>query len=309
MPCADQSCVQDAALSRPVLNEARRVGEAVDAHINAWLDRREAPDPLRDAVRYAVMNGGKRLRPTLCVLCAEAVGGTEAGERAIPAAAALELVHAFSLVHDDLPAMDDDDMRRGGPTLHVRSGEALAILAGDAMLAMAFELILAGPHDERAERATAASELAAATTDMVSGQVYDTLGGFPDGLSDEDRVRLTHRNKTGALLRAACRVGAIVAAAGAEQLDAVTRYGEAVGLMYQIVDDLIDLSQTAEHVGKATGKDADAGKLTYPGAMGIEASRRAIGELKGAAIEALARLGANRGVLADVCEYLSERTK
>lgn len=231
------------------------------------------PDNLAEAIRYSSLSGGKRLRPALTLLCCEAVGGQT--NNALAPAAALELIHTFSLVHDDLPAMDDDDMRRGRPTLHKHAGEAMAILAGDAMMSLAFELV-AEAEQSRTIPGQLTAELARATTCMIVGQVYDTLGGLPDDLKDEQTIRLIHSNKTGALIRAACRMGALCGGAETSQLDALSRYGDAIGFMFQIVDDLLDITQTPEHAGKATGKDASAGKLTYPGLFGLERARQTI---------------------------------
>ena len=230
--------------------------ERVERLLSDSIDWSRLPQHLAEAAQYGVLGGGKRLRPILVLTSCEAVAGLE--EDAAPAAAALELVHCFSLVHDDLPALDDDDLRRGRPTLHIHAGEPLAILAGDLMLAMAFGVIAKGscsPHI----RAALVEELATGTSDMVAGQVYDTLGGLPKDISPLEQVKLVHRNKTGALIRAACRMGGLCGNASAEAMTALTTYGEAMGLMFQIVDDLLDITQSAEHVGKATGKDAARG--------------------------------------------------
>ncbi len=280
--------------------------EQTDRFIRSRIDSAGLPENLANALRYSVLSSGKRLRPALTLLCCQAVGGDTA--RALGPAAAMELIHTFSLVHDDLPAMDDDMLRRGQPTLHVQAGEAMAILAGDAMMALAFELIA------EAEQAGVAPgqltmELAHATTCMIAGQVYDTLGGLPDNLDDEQKIQLIHTNKTGALLRAACRMGALCGHADPAQLEALSKYGEAIGLMFQIVDDLVDLTQTAEHAGKATGKDASAGKLTYPGLLGIERSGEAIRTLHASARNALTQLGEPAGDLAQLCDYLAVRTR
>ena len=244
--------------------------------------------------------------PALLLLCCRAVGGRI--ERALPAAMAIELVHAFSLVHDDLPAMDDDDLRRGMPTAHVKFGEAMAILSGDAMMSLAFQIIT-GPETAPSAAAALAQELAAGTTAMIAGQVYDTLGGFDPATGERERLVLIHQKKTGALFRAACRMGAICGGAGPAELAALTAYGEAIGLMFQIVDDLIDVEQSPEHTGKETGKDLDAGKLTYPGVLGVEQSRTEIERLRRSAMDALMPLGPRADHLRDLCEYMAIRTK
>jgi geranylgeranyl diphosphate synthase type II len=250
-----------------------------------------------------LLGGGKRLRPVLAWQSCVAAGG--AGEDSLPAGAAVELVHAFSLVHDDLPSMDDDDLRRGKPTLHIHAGEAMAILAGDAMLAMAFGLLR-----ERASPALAAAlvrELADATMRMISGQVYDTLGGFPVGPSEAQRLELVHVNKTGALIRAGCRMGVLCGGGAATALDAATRYAESLGLMFQIVDDLLDVEGTPEQTGKRTRKDRDAGKLTYPGLLGVEGSRHEIQRLLGEAVAAVEPLGPRAEALRELARMMAER--
>lgn len=293
----------------------------VDAHLAAFVERHVSTDPLRQAVRYALLGGGKRLRPLLAWHCGVAASGVpHAGPATLPAGAAVELVHAFSLVHDDLPAMDDDDMRRGRPTLHVHAGETIAILAGDAMLALAFAA-LAQPAEKNAQQYTPrircllADELTRGTSGMIAGQVLDTVGGFDPDEPEADRVERIHELKTGALLGAACRMGAIAAMGGADdgeqprRLDAVTRYADAIGLMFQIVDDLIDIEQSPEHTGKRTGKDAHAGKITYPAVHGVAASRRKIASLLDEALAALDPLGPSAAVLKDLAVFLAQRTK
>jgi len=283
------------------------VAAEVEAHIEQRLSRMDLPGNLLEAIRYALLGGGKRLRPVLTVLACEAVGGRR--EQALAPASALELIHAFSLVHDDLPAMDDDDLRRGRPTLHIHAGEAMAILAGDAMMSLAFQFVTEAGLDE-ARTAAITSELASGTTHMIAGQVYDTLGGFPGDLDARERLELIHRSKTGALIRAGCRVGGICGEADDESMTALTRYGEAVGLMFQIVDDVLDVTQSTDHLGKATGKDRTAGKLTFPGLIGIDGSQQEIDRLEREALDALSALpAAHAAPLAEMCRYMAVRTK
>ncbi len=277
---------------------------AVDGFIGTVLRAAPLPLALRAAVEYAVLGPGKRLRPVLCTHACVALGGEAAG--ALPASAALELIHAFSLVHDDLPGMDNDDYRRGRPTLHRATSEAMAILAGDAMHTLAFRVL--GQHGG-ALGAALESELAEATVAMIAGQAYDTLGGFPDGLSPLERVQLVHANKTGSLIRCACRMGAISAGADEAGLRMLTEVGESLGLMFQIVDDIIDVTQSAEHAGKKTGKDAEAGKLTYPGVLGLEGSQREVVQLRDRAIAALGPLGPGAEAMRMLCIHLATRTK
>lgn len=277
---------------------------AVDAALSEYLDGLGLAGVLDSAVRYSLLGGGKRTRPVLAWLSAEAVGGV--GEASLPAGAAIELVHAFSLVHDDLPAMDDDDLRRGRPTLHRHAGEAMAILAGDAMLAMAFGATERIGDD--ALRARVHAELIAGTVGMINGQVYDTAGAFDGELSDEEKLRLIHRNKTGALIRAACRVGGMLGGADRKALESVTRFGELVGLQFQVMDDLLDVTATADEMGKQTGKDEGAGKLTYPGVFGEERTRAIARELHSEARGALEPLGESAAGLRALANRLASRS-
>ncbi len=281
--------------------------------IESYLRERQAslglPPVLEAAVGHGLLTGGKRLRPILTLLCAEAAGGEM--EPALPAAAAVEMIHAFSLIHDDLPALDDDDLRRGQPTVHVAHGEATAILAGDTLMSAAFQTL--GETGDAATSGRLVAELASGTTAMIVGQVHDTLGGLPEWMSDDERVRSIHENKTGALIRAACRMGVLSVRPGAGEddaaLSAVTRYAAAIGLMFQIVDDLLDVEQSAEHVGKRTSKDEEAGKLTFPGVHGPAAARAEIVRLLEEARESATSLGSGSAPLVALAEYLATRTR
>ncbi len=258
---------------------------------------------LREAVGYALLGGGKRLRPLLALRCCEASGASF--KPALEAAAAVEMVHAFSLVHDDLPALDNDQMRRGKPTVHVAFGEAMAILSGDALLALAMHAACSSPHHP----ARVAHEVTNATSAMITGQVYDTLGGFPDSMAPRERLHLVHNHKTGALIRCACRIGAICGDARAENFAAIDHWGNLIGLMFQAVDDLLDVTQSADHVGKAVGKDEHAGKLTYPSVYGIEATRHEVSRLRKEALATLESLGEKAEHLLAITEYLASRTR
>jgi len=278
----------------------------VEAYLAEWLGARPLPENLRAAIEYAVLGGGKRIRPLLVRLSCEAAGGR--AEEAMAAAAAMELVHTFSLVHDDLPAMDDDDLRRGRPTLHRHTNEAMAILAGDAMLGLAFE-VLASRAPSRELAGALCAELAVATDDMIAGQVYDTLPAFPESLPPMARLQTIHRHKTGALIRCACRLGALSAGARDGELDGITRYAEAIGLMFQVVDDVLDVTQTSEHLGKTAHKDAQQGKLTYPALLGIDASRDEVERLHKEACDALEPLGPAAEPLRALSLWLARRTR
>jgi len=263
------------------------------------------------------VGGGKAMRPVLALVSGQAGGG--AGGSSLPGGASVELVHAFSLVHDDLPAMDDDDLRRGRPTLHKHVGVGMAILAGDAMLALAFGVL--GEVGDAGLRGRLHAELVAGTVGMINGQVYDTIGCFEcagggegngNPASDEQKLRLIHENKTGALIRASCRMGAILGlgsdAAGEEALASITRFGEIVGLQFQALDDLLDVTASVDQMGKQTSKDAGAGKLTYPGVFGVERTRQIAGELHAEAVETLGPLGPAASGLRLIADYLAGRS-
>ncbi len=289
-----------ASLHEPVA----RVEELLESIVGGL----DLPRSLRDTMAYGLLGGGKRLRPLLALHCSRAVGGSV--DAAAPAGAAVEMIHAFSLMHDDLPALDDDDLRRGRPTVHKQFGEAMAILAGDGLMSAAFQ-VLAERYEDPSVAGRLALELSRGTTAMIGGQVLDTLGGFDEGQSDEQKLRAVHDNKTGALIRASCRMGAIAGTRGAvadEVLERVTTFGNAVGLMFQVVDDLLDVEQTTEHLGKRTSKDEDAGKLTYPGVLGPERSRAFVSELESAAVEA-ARALPEGHALVEIATYLARRTR
>lgn len=263
-----------------------------------------APPTLADAIQYSALAPGKRLRPFLLVRCCEICGGT--AESALPAAAAVECVHAFSLVHDDLPAMDNDDLRRGQPTCHKRFGEALAILAGDALLALAFELLSKQIHDPRISSQLCA-ELAFATgaSGMIGGQAEDILG--ESQMPDANLTESIHRRKTASLIRAACRMGALVAGADGNRVDALGRFGEKLGLAFQIADDLLDVLGNEADLGKTAGKDARKAKQTYPRCFGIEKSRETADRLAAAARTELDRFGREAADLRDLTRYVVER--
>lgn len=294
-----------ASLSAPLAEVERTLDDS--------LLRQNLPANLLAASRYALLGGGKRLRPLLALHSCAAVCGGHAP--ALHAAAAVEMIHAFSLVHDDLPALDDDDLRRGRPTLHIAECEAMAILAGDGLMSIAFGTLASGGHPP-ALAGLLCRELAEGTTRMIAGQVLDTLGGFEPNQSPRAHLDSIHRNKTGALIRASCRMGALCGlwrdGKPAQREEAVMRaisaFGEAIGLMFQIVDDLMDVEQSAEHIGKRARKDSDAGKRTFPGIVGIEASRREIRRLHGEALDSLSTLGPSAAALRDLCHYLADRT-
>lgn len=282
----------------------RRNSQLVDAYLREALGQqravRNAPPKLFDAIDYSLFAGGKRLRPALLIESFRAC--TDANTRdCLPAAGAIELIHTFSLVHDDLPAMDDDDLRRGRPTSHKVFGEALAILAGDAMMTLAFELIA---HDGRlvTELARAAGPLG-----MIGGQVRDIEGqNHPLAL---DALASLHAMKTGALLRCAARMGAICAQAGDETIARLTDFAAHLGLSFQIVDDLLDETSTPQQLGKQTHKDASRGKNTYPALLGIDGARRQAEQHLSAALSALDTLGPAASNLCTLARFVIERKR
>lgn len=281
----------------------------IERYLDSFSAALDLPPNLVEAVRYSLLAPGKRLRPLLAWHCCAAVGGQ--AQDSLPAAAAIELIHTFSLVHDDLPGMDDDDLRRGRPTLHKHTTEAMAILAGDAMLTLAFCAVAERTVDPMLAAALV-KELGASTGAMIAGQVYDTLGGFAPDAAPADRLRMIHTSKTGALIRCACRMGAMCGLAGradGAMLDAISVYSEEIGLMFQIVDDLLDVTQTTDHLGKKAGKDVDAGKLTYPGVYGIERSRQEVREHEGRALAAVGGLGEEAKPLRELAAYMAVRTR
>jgi geranylgeranyl diphosphate synthase type II len=280
------------------------------------------PARLAMAMRYAVLGGGKRLRPVLCLMASEACGGE--AEAALPAACALEMVHTYSLIHDDLPAMDDDDLRRGRPTCHRAFDEATAILAGDGLLTLAFEVVAreVRPHWAALKCVQILAE-AAGPSGMVAGQMADLQAeartemqsqGRLAGPSVETAATLTalesiHRRKTGALLRAPLRMGAVIAAAPETCIEALDRYGKAVGLAFQIVDDLLDVQGDETKLGKRVGKDSELGKWTYPRFLGVDGSRRRARQLADEAVAALEPFGTRGHRMRDLALALLERDR
>jgi geranylgeranyl pyrophosphate synthase len=275
---------------------------------------------IREAMRYSLLAGGKRLRPVLTLTAAETVApdDREAAALAMPAACAIEMIHTYSLIHDDLPAMDNDSMRRGKPTLHVVYGEGAAILAGDGLLAEAFAVLARDPDDAgRPEVAARKLETirriadAAGSMGMVGGQAIDLQAvGHSHGAEalGADALKDMHARKTGALIRAATVAGAIMAGAPARSVDAVDRYAAQLGLAFQIVDDVLDVEGEGRDLGKTAGKDAAAGKPTYPALFGLEASKRMAQEAADAAVAALAGAQIERSRLAEIAQWVVSRT-
>jgi geranylgeranyl diphosphate synthase type II len=298
----------EAGVSPALGDVLARLRAQVDAALEQWLPAQtERPPRVHDAMRYSVFAGGKRLRPILALLAAEAAGGKV--EDALPAGAALEMIHTYSLIHDDLPAMDDDDLRRGRPTCHKVYGEAIAILAGDALLTRASE-VLAGPDAcgaPAARRLQIVAEIAeaAGSQGMVGGQAMDIAAeGRQIGL---DTLQYLHAQKTAALIRAAIRAGGIAGGATAEVLERLTRYGDCLGLAFQIVDDILDVEGDSAEMGKTAGSDQRKQKATYPAMVGLEASRREAARLLQEARDALAPLGDRARHLLALADFVGTR--
>lgn len=285
--------------------------EAIERALRSYLPASDdCPPRLREAMEYSLLAGGKRLRPVLTLLTCEACGGPSPA--ALPAACALEMVHTYSLIHDDLPAMDDDDLRRGRPTNHKVYGEALAILAGDGLLTLAFELVATGvqPPDVAASCCVELAS-AAGAAGMVGGQAADLeaedIPPSGDTAIDGERLAAIHRRKTGALIACAASLGARVAGASEPTRAALAGYGRDIGLAFQIADDLLDVTGNRDRMGKGVGKDASHGKLTYPGLYGVEGSRQRAAELVERACAAVAPLGPAGGPLAALARYVLDR--
>jgi geranylgeranyl diphosphate synthase, type II len=322
MMSSPTASIESSAMFEYLEGALRRVEEALSGYLPEVLAGEGAACPARlaTAMRYSVLGGGKRLRPVLCLMAAEACGG----EVALPAACALEMVHTYSLIHDDLPAMDDDDLRRGRPTCHRAFDEATAILAGDGLLTLAFEVVARDvkPQSAALQCVQILAE-AAGPSGMVAGQMADlqaegrteTLGlGRHGGAIVETIATLAalesiHRRKTGALLRAPLRMGAVIAAAPESFVEALDRYGKSVGLAFQIVDDLLDVQGDETKLGKRVGKDSELGKWTYPRFLGVDGSRRRARQLADEAVAALEPLGPRGHRMRDLALALLERDR
>lgn len=282
------------------------------ATIERYLDASVPPEDVRPAtisraVRYSLLASGKRIRPLLVLAAADAVGGSAAD--ALPAAAAVEMIHTYSLVHDDLPSMDDDSLRRGMPTSHVVFGEAVAILVGDALQAHAFR-VLSAPNatvaPARALRALHVLAEASGAAGMVGGQVADLEAERK--LATSHDLEFIHRRKTGALVRAAVEMGAVVGGGNDSAIEELARYGEHIGLAFQIVDDILDVTGTSDALGKSAGKDERAGKATYPQLHGIDQARKHAGDLVGQALSELSHHDQRAEPLRQIARRILDRT-
>ena len=286
---------------------ARR--ELVDRGLDRLLPSAEAwPEALHRAIRHSVFAGGKRLRPILCLAAGEVFGVRD--DEILEPACALEMIHTYSLIHDDLPALDDDDLRRGVPTCHVAFGEATAILAGDALLTHGLGTLALYPQRERfaAAKIRVLQTVVAAigTQGMIGGQAAD-LDAEEESAPSAELVSRIHENKTGRLIRASLLTGAILAGADEPSLSRVDLYGGKIGLAFQIKDDLLDVESDAATLGKASHKDAAAGKATFPGVWGVERSRALLAENVAAAMEIASQLPGAGGLLPDLARFVGER--
>lgn len=288
-------------LSEYLQSRREMVDRTLDQHLPP---AKTPPASIHDAMRYAVLGGGKRIRPIVAIAAAEASGA--AIEPLLVPICALELIHTYSLVHDDLPAIDNDDLRRGRKTTHVVYGEAIGILTGDALLTEAFAW-LGRPAVDAARQLRAVREIAEAVDSrgMIGGQVADIEGSSEEGTVEQ--LEFIHRNKTGKLLTASAVLGGILAGASEDALAALRRYGNAVGLAFQIVDDLLDVEETAATLGKTAGKDVAQRKLTYPALLGVETARAQAEALLAVAIENADMISGPLNYLADIARFICER--
>ncbi len=278
----------------------------IDRALEGFLPRATVkPATIHKAMRYSIFAGGKRIRPVLTIAAAEACGGASAA--ALPAAAAVECIHTYSLIHDDLPCMDDDDLRRGRPTSHKVFGEGVAVLAGDGLLTIAFEILAQAKPTTRYSTAALIGELAHAAGSkwLIGGQVAD-LEGEGRALTGSE-LKYIHRCKTAALLTSSLRLGAMSANATAHQLKNLTDFGQALGLAFQVIDDILDVTQTTEKLGKTAGKDVKATKATYPAIHGLEKSRAEAHRLTNAAHKAIKPFGRRGEILRLIADSLLAR--
>lgn len=293
----------------PVEVQLKTYAERIDAYLDRLLPPFDLdPSPLFEAMRYAALGPGKRLRPALCLAACAAVGGNEAD--ALAPACALEMVHAFSLVHDDLPALDNDDLRRGRPTVHRAFGEAVAILAGDALFAHAFSTLVApmfGPTPEpfKAARLVRLLSEAVGVNGVVAGETADILAEGRE--TDLPTLESIHVRKTGILIAASVQMGAVAANAAESSIENLERYGHRIGLAFQIADDVLNETSTAEQLGKAAGSDRARGKATYPALLGLEASRQRAMSLASEGIECLDGLEGDTTFLVELAQFAVER--
>ena len=289
-------------LKRYLAARQKKIERALERYLP---DEKTKPPTIHKAIRYSLFAGGKRLRPILCLAAAEACGGKI--DNALPLACALECIHTYSLVHDDLPSMDNDDFRRGRPTCHRVFGDGIAVLAGDALLTIAFEIVSRAKFSPRYNLSILLREIAVAAGSrrLIAGQVADLEA---EGRKiDMAELRYIHENKTAAILTTSVRLGAMSAGANPKSLAAITKFGRALGLAFQIIDDILDVTQTTEKLGKSAGKDIAAKKATYPAVIGLEKSRLEAKRLTRQAHSALSIFDGKGEALHALANYLLER--
>jgi geranylgeranyl diphosphate synthase type II len=279
-----------------------RIDAELGKNLQEWEALQGCPRPLAEAMRYVVLGGGKRLRPLMVLLAIRAVGGEE--ERGVRASCALEIIHAYSLVHDDLPAMDDDDVRRGKPSCHRAYGEAMAVLVGDGLLTQAFGVLADAVPAPDVARAVSLVARCAGTAGMVGGQVDDVL----ETASTTAEVESVHRRKTAALFECALALGGMLGGAGPAELAALSKYGAELGLAYQIADDLLAFKGNQDVLGRPTGSDEAKGRRTYPAMAGEDQARQRCRDLIHAALESLEPLGAGADGLRALADFVWKRT-
>lgn len=286
----------------------KRVSGDVDATLDEIVPSPDAPpERLHQAIRWSLFAGGKRIRPGVVYAVGETFGATT--DSLAKTAAAIEMIHTFSLIHDDLPAMDDDDLRRGRETCHKKFDEATAILAGDALLAMAFETIASDSSFDCELRVKLVADIAAASATprgMVAGQQLDIEGESRDVSLEE--LETIHACKTGALIAASAKAGAMIGGCSPDEMAAIERFADRLGLLFQVTDDLLDVTQPTETLGKTAGKDIAANKATYPALLGIDGTREKIASVRDEALNALSRLQQDTRLLADLVEMIAGRT-
>ena len=289
-------------LKRYLVARQKEVDRALDQFLPKASTR---PATIHKAMRYSLFAGGKRLRPILCLAAAEACGGKIG--TALPLACAVECIHTYSLIHDDLPSMDNDDFRRGRPTCHKIFGDGIAVLAGDALLTIAFEIVSRAKPTSRYTMPILLREIAVAagSQKLIAGQVSDLEA--EGHKTDRAQLRYIHKNKTAAILTTTVRLGAMSANADAKKLGAITKFGRALGLAFQIIDDILDVTQTSEKLGKSAGKDVAAKKATYPAVIGLDESRSEARRLTRQAHNALSIFGEKGEALHALANYLLER--
>lgn len=291
-------------INRYIKNKKNLIDSFLKAYTDSIKKRKECPARLHEAITYSLMAGGKRIRPVFCIAAYEAVGG--GSHEIVPVAASLELIHTYSLIHDDLPAMDDDDLRRNKPTNHRVFGEATAILAGDALLTDAFSII-AGAKAAPEILISVIRELthACGPSGMVGGQLVDIM--LEGKRAGKRELLHIHKHKTGTFIRGAIRIGATMANASSSKLNALTKYGEKVGLAFQVIDDILDITGTPEETGKTAGSDIAKSKNTYPSLYGLRKSREIAKGLIKESLEAIKGLDERAEPLRGIAKYMLER--